>query len=149
MTASTRSACALLLAGLIQACGQQTVEPDFTISVRPNRIDNRGQTATVTISAINELGKPGTGKVRLSSEVGSLVDGEDILLSEGSGETTFSCDLAADPGCMGSMKISGTWTTGGKQVTATATVTILAPDGGGPTTITVDGGTIGEYTVQL
>lgn len=111
------------------ACGPQKVDPQLIISPSPRTIDGEGQTTQVRVQTTDEYGKPGTGTVRLTSTHGTLVDGTDIALTDGEGTTTFGCNRADDPECVGSVRLTGTWN--GLSINTNITVKPAhIPDGG-------------------
>ncbi|MFO0600761.1 MAG: hypothetical protein U0228_35960 [Myxococcaceae bacterium] len=112
---------------------EMKVEPELVLTLTPKTIDGLGQTSTVRATAANDMAKAGTGKVRFSSPAGSLKTPVEVDLASGEASTTFSCAVAADPACTGSVKITAEWVVSGKLVTASSSVTI--------TPVVVDAGT--------
>ena len=130
----------------LYACGPAG-DPVLGLTARPRSIDNMGQVATITVTATAADGKPGTGKVRLSSPAGSLKTATEVDLLAGEVTVDFSCDAAQDPGCKGPVRITGEWVVNGKLIEAVTTVTVATPDsgagGGGGTDAGTDAGTGG------
>ncbi len=157
MVRASRCVCVAVAVFVFSGCGPAKVEPTLDVTARPRAVDNKGGKSTITVSAVDALGKAGTGKVTVTSSVGSLKAGADATLSGGSADFEFSCDLSADATCVGSAKIDASWsTTDGVKVTAQTSISITAPpvpDGGKPDAGTVtgvlDGGTFGEYSIGL
>lgn len=125
------AACAL---AALSACGPAEVDPALNLTPRPRTIDNQGQITTITFTALDKFGKPGTGTVRFTSPSGSFVDGVSAPLeADGTGTVEFSCDVKVDVTCSGgTVRVSAIWTTGGVEVTATSNITIapVIPDAG-------------------
>jgi len=153
---------------VLQGCGPAKVEPQLSLTARPRSIDSKTGKSVVAVSAFDALGKAGTGKVKVSSTAGSLAEGEELTLTAGEAETDFTCTRATDAACTGTITITAEWTSDGVKTTASVNVTITEPpvidagfdagviqptDAGvvdaGFDISTVDGGTIGEYTVSL
>ncbi len=130
---------AVLSAGLIWGCsGGDMGVADLAISFNPGSIDNQGQSSTVTFTATDELAKPGTGSVNVTSAAGSLAAGQSLTLdSDGKATVMFSCPGGADAGCNGFVKISGDWSHKGASVTASKNIVVKAADAG------IDGGSDG------
>ncbi len=157
MVRASRCVCVAVAVFVFSGCGPAKVEPTLDVTARPRAVDNKGGKSTITVSAVDALGKAGTGKVTVTSSVGSLKAGADATLSGGSADFEFSCDLSTDATCLGSAKIDASWsTTDGVKVTAQTSISITAPavpDGGKPDAGTpmgvLDGGTFGEYSMTL
>jgi hypothetical protein len=64
---------------------------------------------TIKIIATDAGGKVGRGTVKLRAAVGTLADLEVTLDAYGTATTTFTCDAATEPGCAGSLLITGEW----------------------------------------
>ena len=140
-------------------CGPTTTDPVLSISAKPLIIDKPTTSVTLTVTAIDELNKSGTGTVTVTSAAGSLTAGAEITLgADGTGTTPFTCDVGADPACSGRVKISATWSHGGKSYDASVNVNVTpVPDSGagggsaGDGGMTGDGGTIdaGVFVIDL
>jgi hypothetical protein len=132
-------ALALTLFASLPACGPAATQPELTLSAKPRTIDAKGQVATLTVTAIDAAGKPGTGLVRLSSPKGSLETAAEFTLNAGELEASFSCT-----GCAaGAQRITAEWVHGGVMVTATTTVSVTVPavvDAGPPDAGSADAG---------
>ena len=101
MSSSKQLLPGLFLAGFLAACGPATVEPELTLTASPRTIDGVAQKSTVKMSAVDDKGKLGTGKVRVTSGAGSLKDGVEVDLLAGEGTTDFTCARATDVTCTG------------------------------------------------
>jgi len=98
------------------ACGPAPV-PLFSLSARPKVVDAAGtMEATVSVDVLQEDGKPRTGTVKLVAQAGEFKSGSAetrlTLAMDGTATTTFSCAVAADPNCVGSVRIDGRWDDG-------------------------------------
>lgn len=125
------------------ACGPMKVEPELALTASPRQLDGVGQTSVLKITAVDDLAKPGTGKVRLTSTAGSLKDGVDVDLLAGEGVAEFACVRASEPACTGSIRITAEWVAGGKLVSAATSVSIAAAvDAGVDAGTPVDAGVI-------
>ncbi|MFT3841361.1 MAG: hypothetical protein QM723_30505 [Myxococcaceae bacterium] len=116
------------------------------MTAKPTAIDDKGGESTITISATDETGKAGTGTVALTTAAGSL-DTMMVTLANGTGTAKFTCAIASDPGCKGSVHISGTWTTAKKvAVTGFTNIQVGTNGGGAGGGGGTDGGTDGGST---
>ncbi|RYZ37139.1 MAG: hypothetical protein EOO72_10735, partial [Myxococcaceae bacterium] len=117
-------------------------QPVLRITPNPATITDDGQTSTLSITALDKDGNPGTGSVNLTAAAG-VVDSESGVgfkaksfdLVDGKLSTTFRCEKTVDANCAGAVTVTGVW----GDVTKTATITVRAP-GSTP----VDGGTQGD-----
>ncbi|MBE4749672.1 hypothetical protein G4177_16025 [Corallococcus sp. ZKHCc1 1396] len=127
-------------------------QPVLRITPNPATIADDGQTSTLSITALDKDGNPGTGSVNLTAAAG-VVDSESGVgfqaksfdLVDGKLSTTFRCEKAVDADCAGAVTVTGVW----GDVTKTATITVRAPgtttgDGG----TKADGGTQGDGGIQ-
>ena len=90
-------------------------------------IDNKGQASTLTFTAVDSQGKPGTGNVRVSSVAGSLASPTEVPLSQGGASASFSCVAAQDPACLSAIRLLGEWVSDGVRV---ETFGLVIVDGG-------------------
>jgi hypothetical protein len=123
------------LAGLsLLGCGTPAGDASLTLTASPRSISGTAST-TLTVEATDGLAKPGTGKVVLTSTAGALMDDAVTLDATGKGTTQFSCDVALDTKCKGSVRLTATWTPanpkGAAAVETLLTVTVTAPAGPG------------------
>src|SRR5512140_1557187 len=114
--------------------------PTVQLSLSAPSLRNDGTELTVTVSATDAAGKPGTGTAALNVDKGSI-DGVLVtapvtvtLDANGQGSVTYTCDIANDADCTGTATFSVTW---GSE-TSTAALTIRPATSGG-----TDGGTDG------
>lgn len=118
----------------LAACGPPVVDPVLSLTPRPRTIDNQGQVSTISVTATDKEGKPGSGAVRFTSPAGNLKDGVEVTLgADGTGTVEYTCDIKADPGCTGgTVRVTAAWTTGGVEVTATTNISVapIVPDAG-------------------
>lgn len=112
---------------VVTACGPAMVEPVLELTAAPRSIRADGQTSVISITATDGAGKPGTGSVRVRSGFGSLKEAATVQLAAGKGEVDFSCDVRVEPECRGTARLTAEWTSGGKLVEATVSVTLTAP----------------------
>jgi hypothetical protein len=128
------------------ACGPAMVEPVLELTVAPRSLRADGQPSVVSITATDGAGKPGTGSVRVRSTFGSLKDAATVQLAAGKGAVDFSCDVRMDTECKGTARLTAEWTSGGKLLEATASISLMGPpidagvDGGGSDGGAGDGG---------
>ncbi|WP_257448812.1 Ig-like domain-containing protein [Archangium lipolyticum] len=124
-------------------------EPLLQVSARPTRIDDKGQVATLTVSATDAKEEPGTGSVELTAAAGLLGDGQTtvtLTLDEtGTATTTFKCDKALDSNCKGAVSIEGKWSGTTAKTTVTVGSTVVTPDAGTGDAGTGDAGTDGGF----
>ena len=124
------SACVAMV-GL--SCGPQMVDPVLEVTATPRSIRSDGQKSVISVSATDGLGKIGTGSVRVQSTIGSLKEKATVELANGKGEIDFTCNVAMEPECRGTARITAEWTTNSKLIEATTTVsitTVVNSDGG-------------------
>jgi|JI10StandDraft_1071094.scaffolds.fasta_scaffold10764_4 hypothetical protein len=126
------SACVAMV-GL--SCGPQMVDPVLELTATPRSIRSDGQKSVLSITATDNVGKPGTGSVRVRSTIGSLREAATVQLANGVGEIDFTCSVATDTECRGSARISAEWTSNMKLVETSASVSI--------TTVVADAGSDG------
>lgn len=117
----------VLLVGLLTACEPPAVEPELTLAASPRTIDGIMQKATIRVVAVDDKGKAGTGKVRVTSTAGTLKDGVEVDLLAGEGSTEFGCTYTTDMLCTGSVRISAEWVVSGKLASATTSITVTPP----------------------
>ncbi|MDP1920270.1 MAG: Ig-like domain-containing protein [Myxococcales bacterium] len=111
---------------VVTACGPAMVEPVLEVTAAPRSIRADGQTSVLSITATDGTGKPGTGSVRVRSTFGSLKDAATVQLAAGKGEVDFSCDVRLDAECRGTARLTAEWTSGGKLIETTASITLTA-----------------------
>lgn len=134
-----RLGAALLVAlGIAAACGggdddPKPGEPFLSITATPRNITDKGDVSTITISATAADGSKGTGDVTLKAAAGALGNGlseEKLTLANGQATTSFTCDKATDPKCIGNVRIEGTWNTTTGSVSITVGPSAPTPDAG-------------------
>lgn len=139
-------AAVVVLAGFLLGCPSGDGIPTLSMTAKPTAIDDKGAESTITISATDESGKAGTGTVALTTAAGSL-DTMMVTLANGTGTAKFTCAVASDPGCKGSVHISGTWMTPKKAaVTGFTNIQVGSNGGGAGGGGGTDGGTDGGST---
>jgi hypothetical protein len=84
-------------------------EPELNLSSDRSTFDGRFERAILRVTAFNPDGSPGLGIVRLTTGVGSLVEGSDVALVSGEGSVTFRCDPSDDAACAGTVRLGATW----------------------------------------
>lgn len=113
MRAPWRASLAVLLAGAAigSSCsGDPPPTPSLSISSRPTRIDDLGESSTVKVTAKQANGMPGTGTVQVSSVAGSLKSGATLSLgADGTAETPFTCAVSNDISCSGRVQLTAEW----------------------------------------
>ncbi len=117
------------------ACGTMAKEEPFlSMTASPSKIDDKGMmAATINIETTNELVKPGTGTVTLSTPAGTLGATSLTLDATGKASTTFTCNFLTDANCTGRVKISGSWDYKGVTYTSSTSIqvgTAVVPDAG-------------------
>ncbi|MDP1826365.1 MAG: hypothetical protein Q8L48_24065 [Archangium sp.] len=125
----------VLLVGFLTACEPPAVEPELTLSASPRTLDGIMQRSTLRVVAVDDKGKAGTGKVRVTSAAGTLKDGVEVELVGGEGSTEFGCTFTNDSLCTGTVRISAEWVVGGKLASANTSITVtpqvvIPPDAG-------------------
>ncbi|MCY1047082.1 hypothetical protein OV208_37620 [Corallococcus sp. bb12-1] len=158
MHKSLKFAGTLMLALGLTACPgnedpDEPLEPVLRISPSPAAISDDGQTSTLSITATDKDGNPGTGSFYLDAAAG-LVDTESatggskaqtFTLVDGKASTTFRCEKALDVGCTGDVTITGTWAGINKTTRVTvrpaSTQTDAGTDGGTKVDAGTDAGT--------
>ncbi|MFN7130775.1 MAG: hypothetical protein ACK4N5_01755, partial [Myxococcales bacterium] len=127
--------CALAAALTITAigCGEEVVKvpPSVTLTLGPDTILNDGEAfTTVSITAKDDVGQPGTGTVVLAAQAGDFAGSDKparalITLNEGLGEATFTCNRAKYPACSGKVTLTATF--GDAIATAVVNLTDVSP----------------------
>ncbi|MBM4778469.1 MAG: hypothetical protein GQE15_12275 [Archangiaceae bacterium] len=120
MTRSLRLAAAVLAVTMLSC---QPPPPTLDLLVGAVRPDFD---ATVSVTATNGDGTPGTGLVELSTTLGTLSAGS-LTLVEGGGRTTVRCSRSTS-GCAagGMLQVTARWTSSSGVITQTATARIVA-----------------------
>jgi hypothetical protein len=154
---------AALVGSLCGCSPMNTAEPALELTVNPRSLRNDGQVSRVTVTATDGMNKPGTGEVRVQSSAGSLTMPQSATLSSGTATVEFSCNVATDMACRTSARLTAEWTSDGKRVEASASITLTVPpvldagsdagqsDGGPPDAgmqlepVSFDGGFWGAY----
>lgn len=94
------------------ACGPAEV-PSFALTARPKTVDDLGMEATITAEVLEDDGKPRAGTVKITSTAGAFSNGNTeqrlTLTAEGTATARWSCEVAADANCAGSIRIDGRW----------------------------------------
>jgi hypothetical protein len=124
-----RLAAASLLASALTGC---TNEPEpqvlttLILSATPRTIDNKGQSTTLGVFALDEAGNPGTGDVQLTTTAGFFGNEQKsttaTLDAQGRATTTFRCPVAQDSSCQGFVTVQGAW----KQLSSETRVRLLS-----------------------
>lgn len=128
------------LALLALTCGPN-LEPELTLTPSPRTINGEGEEATISVSTLDEEGKPGAGTVTFTVMVGEVDEPTVLLDSNGETSVKYGCRRSKENGCTGSVKVNGSWTTRkGKKATATATIAITPAVDAGIDAGTVDAG---------
>ncbi len=110
---------------VVLSCQPQLGEPVLDQTVSPKTIDDQGQVATVEIVGTDGAGKVGTGALTVTSAAGSLSAGQTLEFDAyGKVTTTFSCDVALDSKCVGTVRVVAEWTSNGVPVIAETRVTV-------------------------
>jgi hypothetical protein len=123
-----RSVAYAALAVVSVACSpMNTMDPTLEIVVSPRSIRNDGQVSKVTLSALDEMGKAGAGSVRIRSTAGNLTEAQTLTIADGTATTDFSCNVANDMGCRGTVRLSAEWVAGMRLVETTGSVTVTLP----------------------
>lgn len=103
-------------------------EPELTLSGRPTEINDFGEVTTLSVTATDGLGKVGKGKVTITGGLGEFESGVTLDLDTyGKASTPFSCKIAENSGCKGTLLFTAEWKVDGKTVTATAKVRVYPP----------------------
>ena len=79
------------------------------LTPKKSRIFDDGETTEIKIKATDLQGRVGTGRVRFAADAGVFGDNPVQLDAYGTGVTTFSCDVVADRGCVGTVAFTGEW----------------------------------------
>lgn len=116
-----------VLAALAVGCEPKKVEPELVLTAAPRTIDSKGQKTTLKALATDEDAKPGAGTVRFSAAAGSLKAGTEVSLLAGEATIDFSCDVAVDPACSGTVRVTAEWVSAGKTITANTNITVTPP----------------------
>lgn len=115
---------AVFVCAVLSGCDPEQQDSKLSVRVSPREIAADGSAATVTLTAVNAQGMPGSGNVTLSAGAGAFAT-TSVPLSNGEAETTFSCDAASDAKCTGTIRVTAEW----DGVTAVTSVVV----GGGNT----------------
>ncbi|MFZ5468723.1 MAG: hypothetical protein ACOZIN_04720 [Myxococcota bacterium] len=111
----------------------------LSISASPRQIDDQGETSTISVEALTASGALGSGTVTFSATAGSFTSTSATLDGSGKATTQFSCAVAANSRCSGSVRITAEWDAEGTRVTNFTSLTVGTGGGGGG-----DGGDGGE-----
>ena len=112
-------------------CSPAPVEPGLFLSAKPKNLPAGGSESEITVQATDELGKPGTGTVIVTSKAGSLKDGQMATFdATGTATITLSCFTAVDVECAGAVKVTGTWMAKMTSVEGSVNVNIANADSG-------------------
>lgn len=105
--------------------GVETIE----ITVSPRQVRDDGSIAQVRVLATDAQGNVGKGSVKVKSSAGSLASGETVMLdSFGGAMLEFSCNVAIDLDCRGTVTLTAEWARPqGPAVTGETTVRLVAP----------------------
>jgi hypothetical protein len=95
----------------VMACGPtKTQDNNLNLAVRPSPLWDDGSIATVTVTASDEYGQPGTGTVSVTSSAGSLRNGLLLTLDpDGTATAQLTCIAIEDPDCVGQINVTATW----------------------------------------
>jgi hypothetical protein len=103
-------------------------EPELLLSPRPNEVNDFGEVSTLVVTATDGFGKVGKGTVTVSGGIGPLADGVTLKLDDfGKAQTEFSCKVAENPACKGTMTFTAEWRVDGKTVETTAKLRVYPP----------------------
>ncbi len=97
-----------------------------SFTVFPEWIDGKGQTSTLSLTAIDETGKAGAGSVSVSASAGPLKTPQVVTLGPtGTATLKFQCDQGTDSDCTGAVELEGSWPRPrGSPVTASKTIQV-------------------------
>jgi hypothetical protein len=114
----------------VMACGPtKTQENNLNLSVRPSPLWDDGSIATITATATDEYGQPGTGSVSVTSTAGSLRNGLLLTLDpDGTAIGQLTCIAIEDPDCVGQLNVTATWLDADPAPTAQRTLLIHSTD---------------------
>ncbi len=139
------------VAASLYACGPQpTQSADLIIAATPKSIADTGDLVALRVLATDEFGKPGVGSVKITSGAGSLTAGEVANLVNGAAEFSFTCKLAEDPNCAGTVRLTAKWA--GKTPVETSIgilVNHVVPDAGPPDAGPPDAGPPPVYAIAV
>lgn len=116
--------------------------PSLILTTNPRKVDANGQSATISVTATDAQGAPGTGTVTLKAKAGRFEgDAAELTLplADGKASATYSCDIAVDSRCSGFVLIDGLW-----NETPGSTSIQVGSSTGGNTDGGTDGGTGGN-----
>jgi hypothetical protein len=100
---------AVLAVLAVVSCGPMGMA-ELDLQVIPRQIQDDGREAIVRVTATTAKGEIGSGKVHITSSVGSLKDGIDLTLDQyGTAQTTFTCNKATEPACTGTVTFNASW----------------------------------------
>jgi hypothetical protein len=122
--------------GVWCACGSSAVDASAELSAIPRAINDSGQVSVLTVKVIDRAGKPGKGSVMFKAPAGTLKTAVSVPLGPtGEASVDFSCAIATDPGCVGSLRVAVEWTSGTEFASSFLNVQIgdLATGAGGGT----------------
>jgi hypothetical protein len=123
-------------AALLAACSTKGTAT-LNLFAAPQSISNIDGVGLVIAEAFDATGKAGTGSVSLTSTAGSFVTPSSQTLDyTGHATFIFTCAVATDPKCTGTVSFNGTWTT----LSASASIRVQGlvdagpppPDSGSP-----------------
>ncbi|HSP81546.1 MAG TPA: hypothetical protein VLQ93_23710, partial [Myxococcaceae bacterium] len=137
------SALLVLSLGLAACPGpEEGGTPSLILTTNPRKVDANGQSATISVTAMDGQGQPGTGTVTLKAKAGRFEgDAAELTLplADGKASATYSCDIAVDSRCSGFVLIDGLW-----NETPGSTSIQVGSSTGGNTDGGTDGGTGGN-----
>jgi hypothetical protein len=124
-----------LLAGYaFFSCGQKptpTQDPFVAIQLRPAAGLNDGSQVDVEVVAQDAYGQPGVGQVELDAPAGQFGNGSKTITltldAQGVAWTTYTCDVAQDSECVGSIDINGAWQAASGGVTGVGRLSLESP----------------------
>ena len=135
---------AAALAALVSACSSTssmtTAQPTIFAAFDVGSINNDGTQATLTVTAFDATGRPGTGTVTITAPYGDVnVAGAQTatvtLDANGSGKVTYACVVTSEPRCTpGSVLLTAKWgaIVNGASVSLKTPGSAPPPDSGGP-----------------
>ncbi|HLT32080.1 MAG TPA: Ig-like domain-containing protein, partial [Myxococcaceae bacterium] len=107
----------LLLALTLAGCepGGETPPVQVQVSTQPAAINDRGESTTISVTVNQGTGVAATGSVTFTAPAGSFNgEGPSVTVAlDGSSRASasFACDVAADSGCKGRLRLSAQWGT--------------------------------------
>lgn len=134
----------LLALPVLLGCPTMMAE-GLEVTVSPRQVRDDGSIAQVRVLATDSLGNVGKGSVRVKSSAGSLASGETVMLdSFGAAMLEFSCSVAVDLDCRGTVTVTAEWARPqGPAVRGEVTVRLIAPPP------PMDAGSIGSNDVLM